>query len=345
MLSAVCYLYASSPGLGLTLVVLVAMVFGALPFAFSRSNALMVAADADGFMAHLGELRWRLLRILRWTLTTFFFLPLALGVFSLWCDGELGLWTAWRSFFEGAGDIYGFLVMPLLDNLPKTGALIAIGMVSPILVPMKAAFFFALCAMMPFILSESWKFVAPGLYNGEKGIAIRLVATSAALFYVGIVFAYFIVFHVVFGVIAAVTPDTVNWTPDIGELFGGMLLMFFSFGLVFELPVAMLILVRAGAVQLEKLKVVRPFVIVGAFVVAAIVTPPDIWSQIIFALLCWLLYESGLIAINPKAWWKDVKGFVLKKMRSMWNLLKFSRDLPKFLVYLFRSRKKNGGGG
>ena len=315
-LPAACYLYASSPGLGLTLVALVAMVFGVLPFAFSRDNASAVAADADGFIAHLGELRWRLLRILKWALAAFAVSPMALGAFSVWCDEiwslptsweRIGEWlsTAWRWFFEGAGDIYGFLAMPLLENLPKTGALIAIGMVSPILVPMKAAFFFALCAMTPFILSEAWKFVAPGLYDSERRIAGRLAATSAALFYVGIAFAYLIVFHVVFGVIARVTPDTVNWTPDIGELFGGMLLIFFSFGLVFELPVAMFILVRAGVVELSGLRRARPYVIVGAFVVAAIVTPPDIWSQIIFALLCCLLYEVGLLVA---AKWAVPKG-------------------------------------
>ena len=305
MLPAACYLYASSSGLGLALAVFFAVLFGALPFAFSRDNADSTAGEADGFMAHLNELRLRLLRVLKWTLLTFFVLPTALGLFGLECKGELSLPTLWRSFFQGAGDIYGFLAAPLLENLPKAGALIAIGMVSPILVPMKAAFFFALCVMTPFILSEAWKFVAPGLYDGERRIAGRLAATSAALFYAGVAFAYFIVFHVVFGVIVAVTPDTVNWTPDIGELFGGMLLIFFSFGLVFELPVAMFILVRAGVVELSGLRRARPYVIVGAFVVAAIVTPPDIWSQIIFALLCCLLYEVGLLVA---AKWAVPKG-------------------------------------
>ena len=272
--------------------------------------------DDDSFLGHLAELRLCLLRVAMWVGAAFVVLPTVLGAVSIWCE-ESGdsptLWerikrlggSAWRWFFEGAGDIYSFLAVPLLESLPETGALIAIGMVSPILVPMKAAFFFALCVMMPFILSEAWKFVAPGLYDNEKGIAGRLVATSAALFYVGIAFAYLIVFHVVFGVIVRVTPDTVNWTPDIGELFGGMLLIFFSFGLVFELPVAMFILVRAGVVELDALKKARRYVIVGAFVVAAIVTPPDIWSQIIFALLCCLLYEVGLLVA---AKWAVPKG-------------------------------------
>lgn len=293
MFSAVCYLYASSPGLGLILTVLFIMALGALPFAFSRGNDSS-AGDTEKFLEHLGELRVRLLRVLRWAAGIFFILPTTLGVFSLECKDELSLQTFWRSFFQGAGDLYGFLAAPLLENLPNPDALIAIGMTSPILVPMKAALFFTLCAIMPFILSEAWKFVAPGLYDNEKGIARPLIATSVALFYVGIAFAYLLVFQVVFKVIIAVTPDTVNWTPDIGELFGGMLLMFFSFGLVFELPVAMFILVRGGIVELEILKGARRYVIVGAFIVAAIVTPPDIWSQIIFALLCCLLYEIGL---------------------------------------------------
>ena len=273
-----------------------------------------VAATQDGFLGHLGELRWLLRRVLLWVAVAFFFLPMMLGMFSFMREGKLSLGTAWRWFFEGAGDIYGFLATPLLENLPESGEIIAIGVGSPILVPMKAAFFLAVCVMMPYILYEVWKFVAEGLYpwyddvkkrlvydeNGaeegrnEKRLGLGLIVSSAGLFYVGMAFAYILVFQVVFGVIATVTPDTVNWTPDIGELFGAMLLMFFSFGLVFEIPVAMYILARMGVVEPEDMRKARPYVIVGAFVVAAVVTPPDIWSQIIFAVLCWLLYEFGL---------------------------------------------------
>ena len=271
-------------------------MMGALPFFFSREKG--APAATENFLTHLGELRLRLLRVLRWMLAIFFILPTALGAFSIACEEQLGLegWisTVWRWFFEGAGDIYGILAMPLLHKLPDSGEIIAIGMASPLLVPMKAAFFVTACAMMPFILFEAWKFVAPGLYDTEKGVARPLIATSAALFYVGMAFAYFLVFQVVFGVIVAVTPDTVNWTPDINELLGAMLLIFFAFGLVFELPVAMFILARTGVVEPNDMRKARPYVIVGAFVVAAIVTPPDIWSQIIFALLCWVLYEIGL---------------------------------------------------
>ena len=294
--SAACAFQASSPGLQSALVVAVAMATGALPFVFSREKAPVAT---ESFLAHLAELRLRLMRILCWMLVIFFVLPTALGALSVACkDDKLGVWgwlgTAWRWFFQGAGDIYGILAMPLLDKLPDSGEIIAIGMASPLLVPMKAAFFVTACAMMPFILFEAWKFVAPGLYAAEKGVARPLVATSAALFYAGMAFAYFLVFQVVFGVVAAVTPDTVNWTPDIGELLGSMLLIFFAFGLVFELPVAMFILARAGVMEPDDMRKARPYMIVGAFVVAAVVTPPDIWSQIIFALLCWALYEIGL---------------------------------------------------
>ena len=296
MISAVCYVYTSSVGLAAALVMFAAVVLGALPFAFSRNHSS--AADTDNFFGHLDELRWRLRRVLLWVMAAFVILPMSLGALSFMCEGKLSVGTLWRWLFEGAGDIYGLLAAPLLEKLPESGELIAIGVASPILVPMKAAFFVAICAMMPFVLSELWKFVAPGLYKNEQSIARPLIATSMVLFYVGMAFAYFLVFQVVFGVVAAVTPDTVNWTPDIGELFGAMLLMFFSFGLVFELPVAMFILVRAGVVEVETLRRARRGVIVGAFVVAAVVTPPDIWSQIIFAVLCCLLYEVGLLVTS-----------------------------------------------
>ena len=351
MVSAVCYLYASSTGLALALVVFAMMALGALPFAFPRGDAPPVTTG--GFFGHLDELRWRLQRVLCWVLAAFILLPMMLGAFSLGCEGELGLSTFWRSFFKGAGDIYGLLATPLLESLPESGELIAIGVASPILVPIKAAFFVTVCAMMPFILSEVWSFVTPGLYpwyddekkrliydeegaekgRDEKKLAFRLIATSAALFYVGMVVAYFVLFRVVFWVIAAVTPGTVNWTPDIDELFGAMLLLFFTFGLLFELPVATFILVRSGVVELEALRRARRWVVVGAFVVAAIVTPPDIWSQIIFAVLCCLLYESGLLFLNPKEWWNDLKNLLR-------GLARFALNLLKFLAYKLRSRIK-----
>ena len=249
---------------------------------------------ADSFIGHLIELRGHVVRVLGWVLAMFFLLTGTVGALELWCGGDATMREVGLVFFTGAGAIYSALAAPLLESLPESGALIAINTVSPVFVPMKAAFFVAVCALMPYILYEMWSFVAPGLYRHEQGIAFWVIVSGAVLFYLGMVFAYFAVFQIVFGVIAAVTPEAVNWTPDINELFGFMLLLFFVFGLAFEIPVAEFILVRAGVVELEDLKRARPWVIVGAFVVAAVVTPPDVLSQFLLAIPCWLLYEVGL---------------------------------------------------
>ena len=251
-------------------------------------------STADSFIGHLIELRGHVVRVLGWVLAMFFLLTGTVGALELWCGGTATMREVGLVFFTGAGAIYSALAAPLLESLPESGALIAINTVSPVFVPMKAAFFVAVCALMPYILYEMWSFVAPGLYRHEQGIAFWVIVSGAALFYLGMVFAYFAVFQIVFGVIAAVTPEAVNWTPDINELFGFMLLLFFVFGLAFEIPVAEFILVRAGVVELEDLKRARPWVIVGAFVVAAVVTPPDVLSQFLLAIPCWLLYEVGL---------------------------------------------------
>ena len=297
-----------------------------------------------GFLAHLVELRGHVMWMLSASSLNFVLVAVIPGLLN---HG----WNSGLFFFAGAGDVYGYLAVPLLENLPDSGSLIAIGTVSPISVPMKAAFFVAVCVTMPFMLHEIWSFVAPGLYpwhdpekkrlvydekgaaegRDEKRLAFGLIATSASLFYAGIAFAYFLVFQVVFKVIAKVTPDAVNWTPDIGEFFGSMLLMFFGFGLVFEVPVAMFILARAGVVELEALKRARPYVVVGAFVLAAIVTPPDVISQLLLAIPCCLLYEFGLVFLNPKEWWGNFK-------KSLRNLARFAPDLMKFLAYKLRAR-------
>ena len=264
------------------------MVFGALPFvwrfAFRRGKGIV--ASGDGFLGHLTELRERLVRVLSWTVGAWFLM------------GAVAGWGAESVFgglvFAGWGRIYEILVTPMAETLKtESGSIIAIGAISPLIAPAKAAFFVAICVLMPYILYEIWGFVAPGLYENEKKLALPLVTTSALLFYAGIAFAYF-AFYVIFGFIAQITPDAVAWSPDINELLGFMLIIFFVSGLVFEVPVAVFILVRAGVVELETLRRARPYVIVGAFVVAAIVTPPDIFSQFLLAIPCWLLYEVGL---------------------------------------------------
>lgn len=301
-----------------------------------RRNGLGVggASEQEGFIAHLKELRWNLLRVLQWVIAAFILLPGIEGIFAVATDPDCRGLTCWGLFFfKGAGNIYVHLAAPLLDSLPESSSLIAVGTASPVIVPMKAAFFAAVCIMMPYILYEMWSFVAPGLYDNEKGLVLPLIMSGAALFYAGILFAYFLVFKIIFGIIAEVAPEAINWTPDIDDLFGFMLMMFLAFGLVFEVPVAMFVLVRAGVVELEAVRKARPRVIVGIFIVAAIVTPPDVLSQFLLALPCWLLYEVGLIALNPKGWWKGVKEFVSKLIRAV-------RYLPQFLVFVFRSRKK-----
>ena len=265
--------------------------------------------NKDSFFNHLLGLSSHLVWVLGSVILVFVPLTMVAGMSAA---GWAGLSTLW--VFDGTASIYEFLARPMLAKLPGDNSLIAIGTISPVWTPLKAALFVALCVAMPFILHEIWSFVAPGLYPwydyekgrlvydekgaekglDERGLALGLITTSALLFYLGIAFAYFVVFHILFGVVASLTPDAVNWTPDINELFGFMLLMFFSFGLVFEVPVAVFILVRAGVVELEALKRARRYVIVGAFVVAAIVTPPDVISQFLLAIPCWILYEFGL---------------------------------------------------
>lgn len=222
------------------------------------------------------------------------------------------------------GQIYEVLACPLLAKLPESGSLIAVGAVSPFFVPMKAAFFVAVCVAMPYVLREIGHFVALGLYKREEIVGGWLVASAAFLFYLGMAFAYFLVFHVVFGFIAAVSPEAVSWSPDINELFGFTLALFFAFGLAFEVPVAVFILARANIVELEDLKRARPYVIVGAFVVAAIVTPPDVISQLLLAIPCCLLYEVGLMVAEPK-WRLRVK----KGLRTLRHSTKISRLCQK----------------
>ena len=253
-------------------------------------------AEQDGFIAHLIELRRHLLRVSRWVVAVFVLLPGIEGVLAVAtdpdCHDDLACWGLFA--LKGAGNIYVHLAAPLLDSLPESGSLIAVGTAAPVLVPMKAAFFAAICVTMPYILYEVWSFVAPGLYDNEKGLALPLLMSSVALFYAGILFAYLLVFKAVFVVFAAVAPDAIQWTPDINDLLGFMLLLFFAFGLAFEVPVAVFILVRAGVVELKALREARPHVIVGAFIVAAFVTPPDVFSQFLLAIPCCLLYEIGL---------------------------------------------------
>jgi sec-independent protein translocase protein TatC len=191
--------------------------------------------------------------------------------------------------------LFTFISRPIRERLPKDATLIATGVMSPFITPLKLAMFAAIFIAMPYILYQVWAFVAPGLYKHEKRFAIPLLASSVLLFYLGVAFAYQFVFHAVFGYFAGATPDGVKWIPDITQYLDFAMRMFFGFGLAFEMPVAVVLLVITGIVSLEKLKANRSYVVVGVFVVSAMVTPPDALSMCSMAVPMYLLYEGGLI--------------------------------------------------
>ena len=228
-------------------------------------------SDSDSFISHLIELRDRLLKA---------FAALFIVFFTL---------------FYWARDIYSLLAKPLLAELPEGAHMIAVEVAEPFFVPIKVTLFASLIVALPFVLYQIWAFVAPGLYSHEKRLVVPLIATSTLLFLVGCVFAYFIVFPTVFHFVAAFTPEGVEMNTDIQKYFDFVLTLFLAFGLAFETPIAVVILTRMGIVSLKKLKESRPYVIVGAFVIAAIFTPPDVVSQLLLAFPIWILYEAGLL--------------------------------------------------
>jgi sec-independent protein translocase protein TatC len=224
----------------------------------------------DTFISHLVELRDRLLRIIGAVVAVFL------------C---LAYW---------ASDIYSLLARPLLAALPAGGSMIATDVVGVFLVPVKVTLLVAFLIALPYVLYQVWAFVAPGLYSHEKRLALPLVVTSSLLFFVGMAFAYFVVFPSIFRFMSAIAPQGVAWMTDIEKYFSFVLTMFLAFGATFETPVAVVLLVRMGVVTVEKLKQARAYVIVGAFVVGAVFTPPDVVSQLLLALPLCLLYEAGI---------------------------------------------------
>jgi sec-independent protein translocase protein TatC len=192
-------------------------------------------------------------------------------------------------------EIFTAVAQPLLDKLPKGGTLIATGVISPFMTPFKLAFFVAVFLAMPYLLYQTWSFVAPGLYRREKRFAIPLMISSVALFYTGVAFAYFFVFPVMFEFFAHTTPQGVALMTDITNYMDFVLAMFLAFGAAFEVPVAVVLLVLTGLVSVEKLSASRGYVLIGVFVIAAVLTPPDAISQCIMAVPMYLLYEAGLL--------------------------------------------------
>ncbi|MDR2216502.1 MAG: twin-arginine translocase subunit TatC [Nevskiaceae bacterium] len=192
-------------------------------------------------------------------------------------------------------EIFENLAKPLVAQLPQTGALIATSVMSPFITPIKLAFFFAVFAAMPVVLYQIWAFVAPGLYRREKRFAIPLLVSSILLFYVGVYFAYQFVFPTMFRFLASKGPANMQMMPDINNFLDFALTTFLAFGVAFEVPVVVVLLVLTGLVHIDTLKKSRGYVIIGIFVVAAVLTPPDPLSQIMMAIPMWLLYEAGLL--------------------------------------------------
>jgi len=226
----------------------------------------------DTFISHLIELRTRLMHALMAVLAAFVVLFL----------------------YPGAGPIYDFLAAPLMQALPEGTKMIATGVITPFMVPMKVTALVAFMIALPYVLFQAWSFIAPGLYEHEKKFAVPLIVASTALFLIGVAFCYYFVFGKVFRFINSFSPKSITPAPDIEAYFSFVITMFMAFGVTFEIPIVVVILVRSGVVSVQKLTEARPYVIVGAFVVAAVVTPPDVLSQLMLALPMCLLYEAGL---------------------------------------------------
>jgi sec-independent protein translocase protein TatC len=196
--------------------------------------------------------------------------------------------------FPWAADLYALLAQPLLAKLPQGGHMIATDVTTPFFVPMKVALMTAFLITLPYILFQVWSFVAPGLYAHEKRWIVPLVVASFMLFLGGMAFAYFAVFPMVFGFITAAAPEGVAVMTDIDKYLSFVLSMFLAFGVTFQVPVAVVAMVKMGFVSVAKLREIRRYVIVGAFIAAAILTPPDVVSQFMLAIPLWLLYEAGI---------------------------------------------------
>jgi sec-independent protein translocase protein TatC len=225
----------------------------------------------DTFISHLIEMRDRLLRAV------------------------LGVVILFVCLFPWAKDLYALLAKPLLAKLPAGGQMIATEVTTPFFVPMKVTLMAAFLLALPWVFYQAWAFVAPGLYQHEKRIGVPLVIASVILFLSGMAFAYFLVFPIVFGFIVSVAPAGVAVMTDIGKYLDFVMTLFIAFGVTFEVPIAVVLLVKMGMVSVAKLREIRPYVIVGAFVVGAVFTPPDVISQFMLATPLWLLYELGII--------------------------------------------------
>ena len=230
-------------------------------------------AGEETFISHLIELRDRLVKAI-----------IGIGIIA----AILFIWPS-------PSVIYDFIAQPMIDSLPKGSKMIATGVISPFLVPMKVTLVIAFILALPWVFYQMWAFIAPGLYQHEKRLVLPLVISSSFLFMAGVAFCYFFVFGRVFHFISDFAPTSIAVTPDIENYLDFVMSMCLAFGATFEVPVVVVILVRMGMVSVEKLKEIRPYAVVGAFVIAAIVTPPDVVSQLALAIPMCLLFELGLL--------------------------------------------------
>lgn len=229
------------------------------------------AQKEESFISHLIELRDRLLRAL------------------------LAVTVVFLILFPFANELYSILSGPLTKHLPEGSSMIAIEVASPFLIPFKLVLMLSIVVAIPFILYQVWAFVAPGLYQHERRLALPILASSTVLFYIGMAFAYFVVFPLVFGFFTSVAPEGVAVMTDIGKYLDFVVLIFLAFGVAFEVPIVTVVLVSLGFTSPESLAKKRPYIIVGAFVVGMLLTPPDVVSQIMLAVPVWLLFETGLL--------------------------------------------------
>ncbi|WP_332775053.1 twin-arginine translocase subunit TatC [Polaromonas sp.] len=233
-----------------------------------------LAGTEQPFVQHLMELRDRLIKVV---------IAVAIAAAVL-------------AVFPGPGALYDLLAAPLVANLPKGATLIATSVISPFLVPLKILLMAAFLIALPVVLYQLWAFVAPGLYSHEKKLVMPLVVSSTVLFFVGVAFCYFFVFGQVFKFIQSFAPKSITAAPDIEAYLSFVLGMFLAFGMAFEVPIAVIVLARMNIVSIQKLKDFRGYFVVLAFVIAAIVTPPDVVSQLALAIPMCLLYEIGILA-------------------------------------------------
>jgi sec-independent protein translocase protein TatC len=223
-----------------------------------------------GFLSHLVELRDRMLKMV------------------------IAIVVGFAVLFPFSNTIYTFVSGPLTRHLPEGSSMIAIDVASPFLTPFKLVLMLSVILTVPYLLHQLWSFIAPGLYKHEKRLAMPLLVSSVLLFYLGMAFAYYIVFPLVFGFFTSVVPDGVAVMTDINRYLDFVIMLFFAFGIAFEVPVATILLVMTGMVTPDKLASMRPYIIVGAFIIGMFLTPPDIISQVLLAIPMWVLFEVGL---------------------------------------------------